>query len=147
MTTTTRGILIIVFGILSVPVFLVVGGFVSATNGSYLCTVFGITYAISVIFPGFLVYKSARKMFHKQCNQVNLESKQSFTPYYFIITFGIITPFLWSIFFKSNLFASPIGQHGFTILMGLCFAQIPVLGFGLLNSVDNDILEKLGNNV
>ena len=64
-----------------------------------------------------------------------------------LATLYIITPFLWSIFFKSNLFASPIGQHGFTILMGLCFAQIPVFGFGLLNSVDNDILEKMGNNV
>ena len=134
MTSFKRGVLCIAIGIVGVLILLVGGGYVSATNGSYWCSVFGIAYTVGFVFPGILVYRSADNPKYKQCQQVGPRPPYRF----FSCLIGYLVSFsvslLWLIFFRSRFFASPVGMHGFTVVMGLALAQLPVLGLGILHA-------------
>ena len=133
MTNFKRGILCIISGIVGVLILLVGGGYVSATNGSYWCSVFGVAYAVGLVFPGFLVYRSGANPKYKQCQQVSPRPCRFFGSLIcYIVSFSVFP--LWLIFFRSHFFASPIGMHGFTVVMGLALAQLPVLGLGILHA-------------
>lgn len=133
MTNCKRGILFIIIGIMGVLILLVGGGYVNATNGSYWCGVFGIAYAVGLVCPGLLVYRSATNPNCQQCRQASPRPRR-----FFAILIGPIVAIglfpLWLIFFRSRFFASPIGMHGFTVIMGLLLAQLPVLGLGILRA-------------
>ena len=133
MTDCRRGVLCITIGVMGVLVLLVGGGYVSATNGSYWCGVFGIAYAVGLVFPGILVYRSATNPTCQQCRQVGPRPRRFFVTLIGpIVGIGLLP--LWLIFFRSQFFASPIGMHGFTVTMALGLAQLPVLGLGILRA-------------
>jgi hypothetical protein len=126
MHRKTLGIWAIIAGLLFPVILLVGGGFVTATNASYWCGVFGIAYAIGLVFPGILVYLSAKKQREVQTQKAPVKMQ-----FFWVTSFMTIAVSLGSsAFFKSDFFASSVGKHAFTIIEAVFIAQMIPLGLG-----------------
>lgn len=100
----------------------------TATNASYWCSVFAIAYAIGLIFPGILIYRSYRSA----GKQVPIETQN--VPKQFI---GIVLLCLiagsWAskAFLDSDFFASSVGNYVFTVFEAVVLAQFIPIGIAL----------------
>lgn len=127
------GVLMLLIGAFFVLAFLFGGGVVTSTQGGTAVAIFFASYFLGLLFPGLLAYHStAASTCHIGTPQpVSARTKRP------IQWPAIVLAFLWipvsMAVFRSEAFATPIGQNGFLIFMGVCLAQFVPLGLGMLH--------------
>lgn len=110
---------------------LVGGGYVTATYASYWCGVFCIAYAVGLIFPGYLVYQSAKKQSEVAAREPSFNMQDSRYPSLLLIAVFVGSVVLGSAIFRSDFLATSAGSHIFTIFEAVAMAQLIPLGLAL----------------
>lgn len=131
MTEKKRGVMFLGLGMFFTISFLVGGGVLNATNGGYWTFVFFAAYLLGLGVFGLPVYKSASVSL---CNSQRSQSKSTRKILRFLP--AILIPFwivLSQVFFRSEVFASELGQHLFMVVMGVSLSLFVPLGFGMMH--------------
>lgn len=126
-TQKQRGILFLAFGFLFTAVFLIGGGVLTSNNGSYWTFLFLMAFAVALVFPGRLVYRSAKS---QPLSCIAATSGKIPWPLFLMVFLAVGMIPLWLWFFRSDFFTTGAGQHLFIILMGMGLAQFLPLGLG-----------------
>jgi hypothetical protein len=123
-----RGIVLLTTGFMMPLMFLIGGGFISATNGAQLAIVFGLGLLSGWSLIGPWIYESVRttrtKSDEKTPPGVHLVGALVF----------VLSIVGWPMFFRSELFLSAWVQEVFAFVMGLGIAPLAPLGLGLLRA-------------
>lgn len=139
-----NGILMLGMGIVFPIFFLIGGGVVDSTNGMYWTAVFATSYVVGLVFPGTLVYFSAKaggcaaKSSTGGCKRRRAPWLTSLVSTIAIGVGMILTQLL----IGSDVFTTSLGQHGFLIMMGLGLAQFVPLGLGMLHVATDESVDS-----
>jgi drug/metabolite transporter (DMT)-like permease len=127
-----RGILFLALGLLFVVTFLAGGGVISSTNGGYWTGIFFLSFLGGLLGIGPFVYRSANNTL-----DIPRPTQDSKWPLkvHLINTMGIVLMIpLSQVFFRSELFRTPVVMHLFIIGMGMSLSMFFALGLGFTHA-------------
>ena len=133
----------IALGLFFVPMFLIGGGVIDSTNGSYWTGLFLVTYFLGLFFPGVLVFFSTVASANEETPTPKPVTRKDLIVKWIALSVMLSGAIMTPEFFRSDLFASSAGQHMFIIGMAIALAQFLPLGMGFLrkaflNDADSD---------